>query len=353
MAVKRQVSQVMDLNKCIGCQACTMACKRLWTDGEGQEHIWWNTVNTQPGKGFPKGWEEMGGGWRVEDGQSIPRQGELPSIPRQGELPKKEEMGGWEFNYDEVYYGGQGLSDHLRPKGETPTWGVNWEEDVGGGEYPNSYFFYLPRICNHCTNPACVPACPRSALYKREEDGIVLLDEEKCQGYRLCEEACPYKKIYFNYVTRVSQKCIFCFPRVEKGVAPACARQCPGHVRYVGYLDETAGPVYQLAKKWKVALPLHPEFGTEPNVFYVPPIGPASFDEQGRFDESKPRIPLEYLRYLFGPDVDQALQTLRTEWAKNRNGGRSELMDVLISLRWIEQFSEEFRGDPTLVQLTI
>jgi DMSO reductase family type II enzyme iron-sulfur subunit len=341
MAVKRQVAQVMDLNKCIGCQTCSIACKTLWTSEKGQEHIWWNTVNTQPGKGAPKGWEEMGGGWE-KDGK-----------PRLGAMPTVKEMGGWEFNHNEIFSEGQGQTDYLRPKGETPTWGVNWEEDVGGGTYPNSYFFYLPRICNHCTHPSCVEACPRSALYKREEDGIVVLSQERCEGYRFCVAACPYKKIYFNPVQGKSQKCIFCFPRVEKGVAPACARQCPGHVRYVGYLDDPAAPIYKLVKQWKVAVPLHPEFGTEPNMFYVPPIGPASFDEQGRFAESQPRIPLDYLRYLFGPAVDEALRTLQSEMAKNRRGEKSELMEVLISRRWIEQFGEGFNGNPALVQVKI
>ena len=133
----------------------------------------------------------------------------------------------WDFNYDEVFFGGKGNSVHLQPSGD-PDWGPNWDEDQGGGQYPNSFYFYLPRICNHCTHPACLEACPRNAIYKREEDGIVLISEERCKGYRFCMEACPYKKIYFNHTRKLSQKCIFCYPRIEKGVAPACARQCPG-----------------------------------------------------------------------------------------------------------------------------
>ena len=144
--------------------------------------------------------------------------------------------------------------------------GANWDEDTASGSYPNNYHFYLPRMCNHCTNPACLAACPTRAIYKREEDGIVLIDQDQCQGFRECNKACPYDKIYFNEVTGKSQKCIFCFPRLEQGVAPACARQCPGRLRFVGFLNE-AGPISLLVNKWKVALPLHPEYGTEPNVF--------------------------------------------------------------------------------------
>ena len=77
--------------------------------------------------------------------------------------------------------------------------------------------FYLPRICNHCTNPACLEACPRKAIYKRAEDGIVVVDQERCEGYRYCMKACPYKKIYFNEIIGKSEKCIFCYPRLEKG----------------------------------------------------------------------------------------------------------------------------------------
>ncbi|UCG71914.1 MAG: respiratory nitrate reductase subunit beta, partial [Chromatiales bacterium] len=162
-------------------------------------------------------------------------------------------------------------------------------------------------------------------------------DEDKCQGFRLCNRACPYDKVYFNYIKNKSQKCIFCFPRVEQGVAPACARQCPGRLRFVGYLED-AGPIAKLVYEWKVALPLHPEFGTEPNVYYVPPILPASFDEEGRFSD-EPRVPMDYLRYLFGPEVDQALITIMEEMDRKKAGKESELMDLLIARDWKSLFN--------------
>jgi ethylbenzene hydroxylase subunit beta/complex iron-sulfur molybdoenzyme family reductase subunit beta len=191
-------------------------------------------------------------------------------------------------------------------------------------------------------------ACPRNAIVKRPEDGIVLIDEDRCRGYRFCMEACPYKKIYFNHVTKVAQKCIFCFPRIEAQVSNACARQCPGRIRFVGYRDDPNAPIYKLVEKWKVAIPLHPDFGTEPNVFYVPPLAPPRFDENGEIDESKPRIPDEYLVSLFGPVVLETLEILKTEMAKTRAGGKSELMDLLIGYRWKDMFGGFDRDPATL-----
>jgi len=332
-AKNRQLAMVFDLNKCIGCQTCAVACKMLWTRDEGADYQWWCTVNTLPGKGSPKDWESMGGGYR--DGQLV-----------KGALPEREDFGGgWDFNYDEVFYGAAEGRIPLRVLGEQPTWGPNWDEDQGGGTYPNSYYYYLPRLCNHCTHPACVEACPSGAMYKREEDGIVLRDEGKCQGNRECAKACPYKKIYFNYQKNISQHCMMCYPRLKDGVAPACARQCPGRLVFVGYLDDTKGPIYQLVSKWKVALPLHPEYGTEPNIFYVPPIGPKPVREDGSIDEEKNRIPDDYLESQFGPAVHEALKILKEEMRKTREGGKSELMDLLIVYKWKDLFSE-FTKDP-------
>ena len=97
-------------------------------------------------------------------------------------------------------------------------------------------FFYLPRICNHCLNASCVAACPAGAIYKRGEDGIVLVSQEKCRSWRMCISGCPYKKVYFNWLTGKSEKCILCYPRLETGQAPACFHSCVGRIRYMGVL---------------------------------------------------------------------------------------------------------------------
>jgi len=138
---------------------------------------------------------------------------------------------------------------------------------------------------------------------------------------------------------------------IEEEVATACARQCTGRVRFLGFMDDEKGPIHKLVKVWKVALPLHLEYGTEPNVFYVPPLSPPRLDEEGKVDTSKPRIPMAYLRYLFGPEVEKAIATLQSEMAKVRGGGKSELMDILIAREWAGMF-RPFTKDPALLERT-
>ncbi len=338
----RQIAMVMDLNKCIGCQTCTTACKTQWTNRNGREYMYWNNVETQPGNGYPRKWEKSGGGF---DPQGKVQEGRIPSLERDYGVPVELNyskslgpLGGRQFgrsadappSFDD---GRPPLAPVTKPKG-----GPNWDEDTGAGEYPNSYYFYLPRICNHCSNPACLAACPRKAIYKREEDGIVLVDQSRCRGYQNCVAACPYKKVYYNPLFQRSEKCIFCYPRIEQGLPPACAKQCVGRIRFVGYLDDEDSAVYQLVKEWKVALPLHEEYGTQPNVYYVPPLSPPKYDSEGKLTGEQ-RIPDEYLVSLFGPRVPEVLKTLQEERNKRRSGGDSELMDILIAYRQEEMFS--------------
>ena len=338
--VDHQVAMVMDLNKCIGCQTCTVACKTLWTEGGGRDYMYWNNVETKPGEGYPKNWEESGGGWKSEE----------HSERQPGEIPEKERYGGdWEFNHSEIMY--DGSDEPLRPQNVDPEWGPNWDEDQGAGEYPNSYYFYLPRICNHCTHPSCVEACPRKALYKREEDGIVLVDQERCRGYRYCVEGCPYKKVYYNAAKKKSEKCIFCYPRIE-GEGPdeevhatACAEECPPQLRLVGYLDDEDGPIYKLVEEYEVALPLHPEFETVPNVYYIPPYAPPQHDEGGESVRGVDRIPRDYLEELFGDRVNQALDTIEKHRDRTRRGEESELMEILQDKNPAQQYRLEVFDD--------
>jgi ethylbenzene hydroxylase subunit beta/complex iron-sulfur molybdoenzyme family reductase subunit beta len=336
---KRQLAWVFDLNKCIGCQTCSVACKVLWPQEDpGTEQMWWMTVNTQPGRGTPRDWETMGGGFDA-DGKLV-----------LGHPANSEETGGgWDFNYDEVLRGGKGRSTHLHKISGSKSWGMNWDEDEGGGVFPNAYYFYLPRLCNHCSEPACLEACPNNAIFKRDEDGLVLRDEDACKGAQMCRRACPYKKIYYNKMRHVSQHCIGCFPRIDQGVAPACVRQCPGRAAFIGFLDDESTAVHKLVEKWKIALPLHPEKGTHPNVYYVPPLSPAPLREDGSFDEGGHRIPPAYLESLFGPAVHGALDSLRAELDRKRRGQESEIMDALILYRWKDALGHLDRDPATIV----
>jgi len=327
----KQVAMVLDLNKCLGCQTCTVACKKMWNTDPGTDYTYWNNVETLPGKGFPAKWYDAGS--RTSTGEV-----------KRGQIPTMDEGYGrsWKFNHQNVFYRQNSETEKpwLKPAGD-PKWGPNWDEDHGDGVYPqNNHYFYLPRLCNHCTHPACLDACPRAAIEKRHEDGIVVVNQDRCHGYRFCVEACPYKKVFFDPQRQVAAKCIFCFPRVEEGTAPACARQCPGRLRFVGYLNDPEGPIYKLVHTWKVAIPLHPEYGLEPNVFYVPPLSPEALDAQGR-PTGEERIPMAFLENLFGPEVKDALKVLRAEREKKARGEPSELMDLLIAFDWNKNFQLE------------
>lgn len=312
----RQLAMVINLDKCLGCHTCTVACKNLWTNKEGREYMYWNSVETKPGTGYPRNWENMGGGFDANNNVQL------------GVLPEQSDYGDvLQYDFESALFNGGGIVD---PEPE-PTWLPNWDEEVGEGTFPNNYYMYLPRLCNHCDNPACLAACTRNAIYKREEDGIVLVDQERCRGYRHCVQACPYKKVMYNAVKERSEKCIFCYPRIEQGKANACAVQCPGRIRHVAFLDDTESDVYKLVVQHQVAIPLHPEYGTGPNVYYVPPFSGASqVDAEGR-PLNVDRIPMTYLRSLFGTAVDNVVSVLRAEHNTVRAGGTSELLEILNS----------------------
>ena len=95
---------------------------------------------------------------------------------------------------------------------------------------------YLPRLCEHCLNPACVAACPSGAIYKREEDGIVLIDQDKCRGWRMCVSGCPTRRSITTGRAGKSEKCIFCYPRIEAGQPTVCSETCVGRIRYLGVM---------------------------------------------------------------------------------------------------------------------
>lgn len=125
----------------------------------------------------------------------------------------------------------------------------------------------LPRLCNHCEDPPCIPVCPVQATFKRR-DGIVVVDNTRCVGCGYCVQACPYDARFINPVTNTADKCTFCVHRVEAGLLPACVETCVGGARIFGDLNDPHSQVSQLIAN----LPtkgLRPEMKTKPQVYYI------------------------------------------------------------------------------------
>jgi Fe-S-cluster-containing dehydrogenase component len=127
--------------------------------------------------------------------------------------------------------------------------------------------FFVPKLCNHCTHPACVQVCPTGATY-RTEDGVVLIDHGYCIGCRYCVQACPYGARYFNEEKGVSDKCTWCYHRITKGLQPACVEVCPVGARVFGDQKDKQSPISLFIRNNRVQV-LRPETGNAPNVFYV------------------------------------------------------------------------------------
>ena len=412
MDIRSQMTMVFHMDKCIGCHTCSIACKNIWTDRKGAEYMWWNNVETKPGTGYPTKWEDQDiykGGWE-KNGDTVSLKGAgkmkgLKNIFHNPSMPVLDDYyEPWTYEYEHLFEAPEGDDQPTaRPKslvtGEymDVQAGPNWDDDLGGTpdyarqdvnfmnlspveqetmfQLERMTFAYLPRICNHCLNPACVASCPSGALYKRGEDGIVLINQERCRAWRMCVTACPYKKSYYNWHTGKSEKCILCYPRLESGQAPACMHSCVGRIRYLGvmlydaerieavascdeselidrqlemYLDPNdsaviaaarkngiadstidaaqKSPTYKFVKEWGVALPLHPEFRTIPNLFYVPPLLPAMATvENGTYNATTDslwakidasRMPIQYLASLFsagnGEKIKEVFRKLMT-----------------------------------------
>jgi len=396
MDVRSQVAMVFHLDKCIGCHTCSIACKNIWSDRKGAEYMWWNNVETKPGTGYPTAWEDQEkyeGGWETVDGElrlkSTSKAKSLFNIFHHPHQPTMDDYyEPWTYDYQNLFNAPPGDDQPVaRPismvTGEPIEIqsGPNWDDDLGGSPVyarndPNLkrlspdvrqqlfaveelVMWYLPRICNHCLNPSCVASCPSGALYKRGEDGIVLVDQNRCRGWRSCVAACPYKKVYYNWNTGKSEKCILCFPRLETGQAPACFHSCVGRIRYLGVVLYDASrieavaklpadqlvqaqralildpndaeviaaarsngipddviesaqksPVYRFVNVWKIALPPHIEYRTLPMLFYVPPMAPVMSERQGEcltnasedlfHDIDEARVPMKFMASLFG-----------------------------------------------------
>ncbi len=424
MRVRAQIGMVLNLDKCIGCHTCSVTCKNVWTSREGVEYAWFNNVETKPGLGYPTDWENQArwnGGWeRTRSGKLQPKQGSkwriLANIFANPDLPEIDDYyEPFDFDYDhlksapemEAFPTARPRSKITGLRMEKIEKGPNWEEILGGefskrsgdynfegiqkqiyGEYENTFMMYLPRLCEHCLNPTCAASCPSGAIYKREEDGIVLIDQEKCRGWRMCVSGCPYKKVYYNWSTGKSEKCTLCYPRIESGNPTVCSETCVGRIRYLGvmlydadkiaeaastpdekdlydaqlgvFLDpndpaviEAArrdgvpedwikgareSPIWKMAMDWKVAFPLHPEYRTLPMVWYIPPLSPIqNAAEAGAIgmDGAMPdvrnlRIPVRYLANMLTAGDEQPVITALERMLAMRSYMRSKTVEGVI-----------------------
>jgi tetrathionate reductase subunit B len=127
--------------------------------------------------------------------------------------------------------------------------------------------FFVPKLCNHCTESPCVQVCPTGASF-RSEDGLVLVDYAYCIGCQYCVQACPYGVRFFNYEKNVADKCTWCYHRITKGLLPACVEICPVGARIFGDRNDPQSAISQFIQNNRVQV-LKPEAGTEPNVFYI------------------------------------------------------------------------------------
>nr|WP_298374725.1 4Fe-4S dicluster domain-containing protein [uncultured Halomonas sp.] len=129
--------------------------------------------------------------------------------------------------------------------------------------------FMLPRLCNHCENPPCVPVCPVQATFQRE-DGIVVVDSDRCVGCAYCVNACPYDARFINPRTQTADKCTFCAHRLEAGLLPACVESCVGGARIIGDMRDPQSEISQLIEEHRDELMvLKPEKNTLPQVYYL------------------------------------------------------------------------------------
>lgn len=131
------------------------------------------------------------------------------------------------------------------------------------------YIAPLPRLCNHCKEPACLPVCPVQATYQHD-NGIVVINAKKCVGCGFCVQACPYGARFLNHETRTADKCTFCQHRLAAGLLPACVESCVGGARIFGDVNAPDSLIRRMLDEHKEDVKvLYPEKGTTPFVFYL------------------------------------------------------------------------------------
>jgi len=147
---------------------------------------------------------------------------------------------------------------------------------IEGGTYPDVYAYKVNVSCNHCAEPACLPACPTGAIWKRKKDGIVDIDSTLCIGCRRCEATCPYGAPQYDPVEQIVKKCNMCVDEIDAGRKPYCVMACMMRVLDIGPIDQLRAGKYQtkaMGVNDKVVREVknfaNPEL-TNPSIVFVP-----------------------------------------------------------------------------------
>ncbi len=229
---KKKMGLVIDLDTCVGCHACAVSCKE------------WNA-----------------GGF---------------SGPLTDENPYGKDPTGVWFNRVHSYEVAASDFAAAVPATMPATTACSSSHSLAAEAAQPAMTLHFPRSCLHCEEPACVTVCPTGASYKRAEDGIVLVDEDKCIGCKLCSWACPYGAREYSEVEGVMKKCTLCIDRIyndnleESERQPACVQACPTKARHFGDLGDPESKVSKLVAA-RGGVDLMPELGYKPVNQYLPP----------------------------------------------------------------------------------
>ena len=241
---KKKLGLVIDLDTCVGCHACAVSCKE-WNAGGFAAPL----TDEQPYGREPSGvWFN-----RVHSYELAATDFTTPAFDPRAHHPLRPASGD-----------ASPANAHACATSALP------------GLAQPSMTLHFPRSCLHCEQPACVTVCPTGASYKRAEDGIVLVDEDKCIGCKLCSWACPYGAREYSHVEGVMKKCTLCIDRIynehldEADRQPACVQACPTRARHFGDLGDPESKVSRLVAE-RGGVDLMPELGYRPTNQYLPP----------------------------------------------------------------------------------
>ena len=286
---KKKLGLVIDLDTCVGCHACATSCKE-WNAGG----IAGPLIDERPYGKDPQGvWFN-----RVHSYEVAPFS-PLPSGERTGER-------GDEGTHLKARTGGSGAMNSHFASDRTPAPHPDPSPEGRGAQCATpqpAMTLHFPRSCLHCETPACVTVCPTGASYKRAEDGIVLVDEDKCIGCKLCSWACPYGAREYSTVDGVMKKCTLCVDRIynehlpEAERQPACVQACPTRARHFGDLGDPESEVSKLVAE-RNGTALMPELGYAPVNRYLPPRPRRVGEDDDVETTTKATSPLHWLQRM-------------------------------------------------------